>query len=668
MSSGDSRSHNLAVPETPALPNAGPDETVAVIPPLPPDATPEQKDAHWFRYVYQGDRIRQLTLRAVVMGGVLGMFMSISNLYTILKLGFSFGVAITSCVLSYVIWNVVRGLSGGRLTPMTILENNCMQSTATAAGSSTGHTVGLAFGALMLIQDHRPHWLYLTLFVFFTAALGVFLAVPMKRQMINVEQLTFPSGIAAAETLRSLHAHGREAIRKAISLLCGLGAGAFIGFYKFEQGVLSFADRIYRWTFHVPDIVWFGGWLNPVAGRALRLKSLGFEPSLLMIGAGAFMGLRVALSMLASSVLLFYVVTPLFLAHDGPVFINGLEDPLPGTAVPSGSLVLPLKWSLWGGTSVMLFSSLAALAVQWRTLARSFNIFKRGQTSALEGEMARIEVPFSWMVIGLVPVGLGLIIVNMLAFRMSWLLGLVAVGMSFVTALVAARATGETDFTPTGAMGKITQLLYAVLARGDQVVNLMSAGATSAASAAGADLLLDLKSGYLLGANPRKQFLAQFFGIFFGVLAIVPAWYLMVPDKDALQTFPLPATEMWRAVAVALSKGLDTISPSARYAVVVGAIIGTALPVVGALFPGAARFLPSGVGLGLAWVVPFYTSVGFTIGALSAWLWGKLHKRTAEVYTFPIAAGFIAGESIILALMAMSATGAKVIPKLLGGG
>ncbi|MEP0844660.1 MAG: OPT/YSL family transporter [Phycisphaerae bacterium] len=656
------------MPETPALPNAGPDETVAVIPPLPPDATPEQKDAHWFRYVYQGDRIRQLTLRAVVMGGVLGMFMSISNLYTILKLGFSFGVAITSCVLSYVIWNVVRGLSGGRLTPMTILENNCMQSTATAAGSSTGHTVGLAFGALMLIQDHRPHWLYLTLFVFFTAALGVFLAVPMKRQMINVEQLTFPSGIAAAETLRSLHAHGREAIRKAISLLCGLGAGAFIGFYKFEQGVLSFADRIYRWTFHVPDIVWFGGWLNPVAGRALRLKSLGFEPSLLMIGAGAFMGLRVALSMLASSVLLFYVVTPLFLAHDGPVFINGLEDPLPGTAVPSGSLVLPLKWSLWGGTSVMLFSSLAALAVQWRTLARSFNIFKRGQTSALEGEMARIEVPFSWMVIGLVPVGLGLIIVNMLAFRMSWLLGLVAVGMSFVTALVAARATGETDFTPTGAMGKITQLLYAVLARGDQVVNLMSAGATSAASAAGADLLLDLKSGYLLGANPRKQFLAQFFGIFFGVLAIVPAWYLMVPDKDALQTFPLPATEMWRAVAVALSKGLDTISPSARYAVVVGAIIGTALPVVGALFPGAARFLPSGVGLGLAWVVPFYTSVGFTIGALSAWLWGKLHKRTAEVYTFPIAAGFIAGESIILALMAMSATGAKVIPKLLGGG
>lgn len=627
----------------------------------PSTASQEEKDAHWLKHVYQGDRIPQLTVRAVVMGGVLGMFMSISNLYTILKLGFSFGVAITSCVLSYVIWNCFRGVSGGRLTPMTILENNCMQSTATAAGSSTGHTVGLAFGALLLIQGFHTHWVFVTLFVFLTAALGVLVAVPMKRQMINVEQLTFPSGIAAAETLRSLHSHGREAMRKASSLICGLVAGAGIGFFKFEKGVLSIADRIFEATFHIPELIRFGGMLNPMASRTLQMRGLGFEPGTLMIAAGAFMGLRVSLSMLGSSILLYYVVTPLLMNQGVPLFIGGVDEPMPAPAMPPGSLLRPDKWALWAGTSVMLFGSLMALAVQWRTVARAFNVFRRKDADSAETALAALEVPMSWVIIGVIPVGIGLIAVNMLAFKMSWYLGAISVAMSFVTALVAGRACGETDFTPTGAMGKITQLLYAVLAKGNQVVNLMSAGVTAAASAAGADLLLDLKAGYLLGANPRKQFIAQFCGIFFGVLAIVPAWYLMVPNLEELEKYPLPATEMWRAVAVALTKGLDTISVSARYSIIVGAMIGMALPVIGAIRPRLAPSLPSAIGLGLAWVVPFQTSLSFAIGAVLAWGWLKLHRRTANVYTFPIAAGLIAGESIILALLAMAATSKKLL-------
>src|SRR5437899_6503541 len=121
--------------------------------------TPEEIERQWFDKIYtgRGDTQKQLTLRAVLMGGVLGMFMSISNLYTTLKLGWAFGVAITACVLSYVIWNAIRAISGGRLSQMSVLENNCMQSTASAAGYSTGATIGTAFGALLLIEGvHRP--------------------------------------------------------------------------------------------------------------------------------------------------------------------------------------------------------------------------------------------------------------------------------------------------------------------------------------------------------------------------------------------------------------------------------------------------------------------------------------------------------------------------------
>ena len=127
---------------------------------------------------------------------------------------------------------MLRTLTGGRMSQMSLLENNCMQSTASAAGYSTGGTVGSAFAALYLVEGHHQPWWVVTGMVFLTAALGVFLAIPMKRQMINQEQLPFPSGIAAAETLRSLYSEGREAMRKAHALILGIAVGGVFGILK----------------------------------------------------------------------------------------------------------------------------------------------------------------------------------------------------------------------------------------------------------------------------------------------------------------------------------------------------------------------------------------------------------------------------------------------------
>ncbi len=125
--------------------------------PLAADASPEAKDRHWYETMYQGDRVPQLTLRAVLMGGVLGMLMAVGNLYTVMKVGLTAGVAITACVLSYVTWNLLRAVSGGRLTQMSILENNCMQSTASAAGYSTASMLAVIFAALMMLDPEHKH-------------------------------------------------------------------------------------------------------------------------------------------------------------------------------------------------------------------------------------------------------------------------------------------------------------------------------------------------------------------------------------------------------------------------------------------------------------------------------------------------------------------------------
>src|SRR4029077_71958 len=126
---------------------------------------------------------------------------------------------------SYAIWTALHRAGIAR-TPMTILENNCMQSTASSAGSSTGGTLISAFAAYMLITGGTLPLPALLAWVFFLAVLGVTMAIPMKRQMINVEQLRFPSGVAAAETLRALYSKGDVGLRSARALgLAGLAAG-----------------------------------------------------------------------------------------------------------------------------------------------------------------------------------------------------------------------------------------------------------------------------------------------------------------------------------------------------------------------------------------------------------------------------------------------------------
>ncbi len=626
---------------------------------------PARTETEWYTKVYQGDTVPQLTPRAVAMGAVLGMLMSAANLYTTLKIGWSFGVAITSCVLSYVIWNLMRGLSGGRLTPMTVLENNCMQSTASAAGYSTGSTIATAFGALLLIEGHhQPVWI-VAAFTLFSGALGVFLAVPMKRQMVNQERLPFPSGTAAAVTLRSLYSEGVEAVHRAYVLIGGLVAGVGVGIFNTDPGTLGALDWLFLKTgLRLPGLV-------PAAGYATinrrQLLGFGFEPSVLLIGAGMIVGLRVSLSMLAGALVLYLWVGPaliaLDLAHVGDTAYK-ISIPLIG----GGTIYHLPRWALWGGTAVMVFASLAALALQWRTIARSFTLLRgRGaaaRPSDVDPRAAAIEVPTSWLVAGLIPITAGLLAIQYAAFHISLWLGLIAVGMAFVLSLVACRATGETDTTPIGAMGKVMQLLFAVLsppaASSVHVSiehNLMAAATGANSAASSADLLTDLKSGYLLGANPRKQFLAQFVGVFFGTLAVVPFWYLMVPTKEKLEAFNPPATNMWRAVAELLSGGgFDQLPHSAKIALVAGALVGVALPLLARLFPKAAPYLPSAMGLGLSWVMTFSNCQAFAIGAVIAWLWTKVHARTGTAYTVPLASGLIAGESLIKALIAMTAT------------
>src|SRR5690349_2415285 len=347
--------------------------------------TPEEIEREWYEQVYrgQGDSMAQLTWRAVLIGSCLGSVLSLTNLYIGLKAGWGFGVAITACILSYAIWTSLLKAGLAR-TPMTILENNCMQSTASSAGYSTGGTLISAFAAYIIINGQPLSVPLMLVWVFFIAVLGVTMAIPMKRQMINIEQLRFPSGIAAAETLRALHAETSQGMRAAKAL--GL-AGLIAAIDKFwAEGLSTISASLERFssTALLADLqkLFLGSHYQAWAGRTVV-----FSWDFIFVAAGAIIGMRVCVTMLVSGTLCWAVVVPVLQAN-GVITGNGFA------AI--------VQWTLWFGASCMVAAGLLSFALSWRTALRAFHDL--GQMfsfrAAAASDPGHIETPMSWFAIG----------------------------------------------------------------------------------------------------------------------------------------------------------------------------------------------------------------------------------------------------------------------------
>jgi len=617
------------------------------------EGTPEEIEQQWYETVYKGrgDSMRQLTWRAVLMGAVLGAVLSLTNLYIGLKAGWAFGVAITACILSYASWTTLHRI-GLVKTKMTILENNCMQSTASSAGYSTGGTLISAFAAYIMLNGQSLPVHILLGWVFFLAVLGVTMAIPMKRQMINIEQLRFPSGIAAAETLRALHSHGEKGMRSAKALgIAGLLA-AVSQFWTEGLHLLhpalkpnSISEMVSRLNERVFGESWMG-----------RTVMFAWEP--IFLAAGALTGLRVSASMMLGGTLCWAVFVPIMQQH-------GIID-------QAGGFRDVVQWTLWGGVSCMVTSGLLSFLMQWRSLVRSFRSLgamfspiERKKLSAVD----RLESPNSWFIVGQVVSLVALSWLAYVTFDMPIWQSALAVILSFFLALVACRVTGETDTTPVGAMGKVTQLTFGAINPGNMNVNLMSASITAGAASSSADLLTDLKSGYLLGANPRQQFLAQFSGIFVGTVVTVLCFGVMVPDASVLGSdqFPAPAAQAWKAVAVALGNGLESLESIKIWAIAIGGMIGIILPLLAIAFPKHQKWMPSAAGIGLAWTFHWYYSLLFFIGALIGEGYTRKWPKKSEEYLFPVASGIVAGGSLMGVVLAFWENGPQMLKQLLGG-
>jgi len=329
-----------------------------------------------------------------------------------------------------------------------------------------------------------------------------------------------------------------------------------------------------------------------------------------------------------------------------------------------------VQWSLWGGTACMVTSGILSVGFQWKSALRAFkglgDMFMK-RNGKQQDEMSAIETPGLWFLLGQSVSLVALAWLAEVTFGMPYWQSFIAVLMSFALALVACRVTGETDTTPVGAMGKITQLTFGAIAPGNPSVNLMAANITAGAATSSADLLTDLKSGYLLGANPRKQFIAQLSGIFIGTLVTVFAFRILVPDASVLGTdqFPAPAAQTWKGVAEAMALGLSTMHPVKIWSMIIGGLIGLILPILSRLFP-KAKWVPSPAGIGLAWVFHWFYGLLFFIGALIGLGWQKKNSKQCEEYLFPVASGVVAGGALMGVALVFWESGWEILQQFLG--
>jgi uncharacterized oligopeptide transporter (OPT) family protein len=732
----------------------------------------EERDREWLANVYRGDTEPQLTTRAILTGMVFGGIMSLSNLYVGLKSGWGLGVDIIAII---VMFSIFKGLKGVGLVKREfgMMESTIMMTAAVAASWISSAGLVSAVPALTMLTGYKFVWWQLTAFIGIVLYSGLFMAIPFKRQMIQVDHLRFPGNIPTSETLKAMYSKGGEAMKKAKSL----GIAGMMGVI-----VASLRDGL------ADKVTWIGAWMKPqyafgnpsILNVPLSKLTTTFEPSLIFIGIGALFGIKVGMSMLLGLVLNYGVLAPNLIndhiiRHVAPqvraetppsmplsipagltfavvveeanktpeldkgsrvdTFVyrwtqpvvygntdeiekdfnaatlkDGSPNPFYGVVgvrdtankalgknvlfaeaskavtweskltipenQPSDQLAKALgfkpgatrtqvvggfrnisAWSLWPGATILVVGGLLALAFQWRTLGKTFGSIFSGlgrKKNGPKGVLDHIEVPMSWFVPGFVITGFFAVLLLIWLFDIHWYMGVIAVLMTFFLAAVAARAGAEIGINPIGALGKVTQLTYGAIAPGNIPANLMTAGVTAGAAASCSDTVGNLFVGYQVGANPRKQFIAQLFGVIAGAMMAVPAYFILVPDPTALPTdkFAVPSALVWMGVAKVLAQGFSTLPRSAIVAIIVAFILGVIIVVSEKIFPKIKPYTPSPTALGIALTIPAYTSFSMFLGSAIVWVLERKAKNWNEMFTIPVASGWIAGESIMGVVLA----------------
>jgi uncharacterized oligopeptide transporter (OPT) family protein len=642
------------------------------------DWTREQKDRWWFQNVFRGD-MPQLTLRAAATGFLLGGVLSATNLYVAAKTGWTLGVGLTSVILAFAMFRILSRL-GAR--DMTILENNCTQSIATAAGYMTMPLTSGIAAYMWATNDVLPWW-QIMCFNVVLSSMGVLVAFPMKRRFINDEQHPFPEGRACGVVLDALYesAGAAAGMYKARVLAAAAGIAGTIGVLSGEN-IMRMVQQ--KWlglasAWHLP--LSLDGWYYALAEKGLAplprlagvdLRQLALSPSLdlAMIGAGGLMGIRTASSLLVGAIVNFAIIVPIMITAGEILPRSGAIAE--GTAVFGRAHILN-TWSLWWGITMMVVAAMVTLFARpdvfvqaWRMLTR------RGPAPARDDVLRDIELPLRVSVIGVPLIGAVGVYLAQIWFGVPWWLGAASIPLILLLALIAASSTALTGITPSSSLSKIPQFIVGAIEPRTPAPNLMTAVMSAEVASNASNLLMDIKPGYMLGAKPRQQAIGHGIGIVAGALAATPLYFLLfgldryvpggavsVQDTMVSDKFAFPGAVQWKGVSDLVTtifgggSGQVLLTKSIIWSIAIAATAALVIEIVRVRTRNRFPLSPLAIGLGV--VVPPESSLMMFLGSLMFWIAARIYGKRRESAGFrlwvdsqeAICAGLIAGAALI---------------------
>ncbi|MDZ4773456.1 MAG: OPT family oligopeptide transporter [Planctomycetota bacterium] len=571
---------------------------------------------------------REFTFRAVIVSLLVAVMIAASYPYIVLKLGFGPNIAVVSAFFGYLMLAVVsRGVA-------LRFESNLAQAAGTIAGQTAFMCTILA--AFDLLSGDKALGLSISLgpwqiFMWLVTAgtLGVFLGVPMRRHYIVDEKLPYADGIAAAETLLVLDARGREAKVAIVSMLSGLASSAALSLITMRE------------VFGLHEVVKLP--LNLYS----KITGVGFALSLLNIGSGMIIGLRICANMFAGMILS-WIIAPLVLNSHG---IIGPPDP---DITKKNDILL---WVMWPATGLMVAGGLTALVLKWRILARSF----KGLASAGTDDE---DLPGRWLVAGIVTSAISVVLVQYFALGLDVMHSLLALVFSLPLMLVGLRVLGETNWGPISALSNVMQGVFGAIAPGNVQANMVASGLTGTIVANSEGLIQSYKTGHMIGSKPRYLTYAQLLAV--PVAAVVIA--LVYPIFKASQRIGEPdgfipaISAKWYGFAKILSKD-GAIPESAVWGLAIGAALGIVFTILEGN-PRWKKWVPSPTGVGIGMLVPAAYVTTMFVGAWIAWFAQRKSGAKADGWVVPLASGFIAGEALIAVIMAVLLATGLVLPVL----
>ncbi|MDX1626786.1 MAG: OPT/YSL family transporter [Wenzhouxiangellaceae bacterium] len=546
----------------------------------------------------------ELTVTAVLVGYFLGAIIAISIGYAALILGFSIEGSELAAILGFAI---LRGM----LKRNSIIENNIVQTVASAVN---GAASGLMFSvpAFFILGETGFDPYLLTFGCIAGAFLGIAFIIPLRKQMIDYERLTYPGGVAVATILKSPGA----GMRKAWLLIGGalLSAGIHVIVQLSGQSYFDLGSRI-----GMPD------YMNGV-----------WYLSLLTIGVGYIAG-KGGVAFIIGGFLCYWFLSPVLDLTGWMPADPATGQPLSDPGSLQGLLYRPV------GIGMLIGGALAGVALAFPLIVTAIRSMQNAQKA--EAALASDEMPIKLLYVAVA--GAALLLITMAILSTSetgWIrgiiMGLAGTAWIWIAGVILSEAIGRTNWSPLSGMTLIGVTLMIFLARGMDdsaaiIAAIMVGGAMCVAMSQATDLMLDLKTGYLVGATPRMQQAGQFLGAWLGPILIVTLIFVL-HEAYTLGSDKLPAPQ-GQALASMISGILGGDVPVEKY--LAGAGLGALLSVAS---PGLG--ITAGLGFYLPFAIVLTYAIGTLLRVLSDW---KRGAEFADDVGIPVAAGLIVGEALI---------------------